>query len=109
MIRHISIFKFQSRPENGRTKEENIRTVMACLESIPEKYPAIRSCTVRGPAGPAPEPPAGAGVVFGELVQIIDFAAPEDAAGYGPSAAHQELAALSRGMLEQVTAIDFEL
>lgn len=110
MIRHISVFTFSDNPQNGKTKAENIETVRAYLEKVPELYPPMKASQV-GVAipGEAPDLPEGACPLFGDLVQIADYETMEDANGYPPSRAHMELVALSDPMLEKVTAIDFEI
>ena len=103
MIRHISIFTFLDTPE----KQENIEAVRAFLEKIPDIYPAIRNCEVAVPAGPVPSLPDDSPVMFGDLIQILDYETPEDAAGYPASKAHTDLTELSAPMLKKVTAIDY--
>lgn len=109
MIRHISIFTFLDDPVNGKTKEENIQTVRAFLDTIPRRYPVVRSQIIGSSLGGNPPMPDDAPVLFGDLVQVMDFDSAEDALGYGPSPAHSELVNLSGPMLKKVTAIDFEL
>ena len=109
MIRHISVFTFKENPANGRTKAENIETIRAYLEKVPQMYPAMKASQV-GVAipGEVPDLPEGACPLFGDLVQIADYDTLEDANGYPPSKAHMDLVAMSDPMLEKVTAIDFE-
>ena len=108
MIRHISVFTFSDTPKNGKTKAENMETVRAYLEKVPELYPAMKAQQV-GVAipGDPPELPPDACQLFGDLVQIADYETLEDANGYPPSKAHMDLVALSDPMLERVTVIDF--
>lgn len=109
MIRHISVFTFLDEPKNGATKAENIAAVREYLEKVPELYPAIRQNVVASAVGSPPPLPDDATVMFGDLIQIIDFDSPEDAGGYPPSAAHTGLVALSDPMMKKVTGIDFEV
>lgn len=109
MIRHISVFTFLDAPTNGKTKAENIETVRAFLEQIPGLYPAMKSQVIGTTLGGTPVLPDDAPVMFGDLVQIADYAAAEDAAGYAASRAHTELVELSSPMMKKVTSIDFEL
>lgn len=109
MIRHISVFTFLDEPQNGKTKAENIEIVRQYLEKVPELYPAIRNNQIGVSVGGTPDLPADAPVIFGDLVQIIDYDTPEDANGYPPSKAHTDLMALSDPMMKKVTAIDFEI
>ncbi len=105
MIRHISIFTFLDTPE----KQQNIETIRGYLEKVPEMYPAVKNTVVAVSAAPTEPLPNEAPVMFGDLIQIADFDTPEDAGGYAPSKAHQDLVALSTPMLKKVTAIDFEM
>ena len=108
MIRHISLFMFADTPE----KAGNIAAVRDLLEQIPALYPAVRAQQV-GTALPAGGPPPAlaedaALPLFGDLVQVVDFDTPEDAAGYPASEAHRALTALSGPMGVRVAAIDYE-
>ena len=109
MIRHISIFTFLDKPANGKTKEENIQAVRAYLDTIPQLYPAVRRQVIGSSLGGNPPMPDDAPVMFGDLVQVMDFDTTEDAMGYGPSQAHGGLVELSSPMMKKVTAIDFEI
>ena len=110
MIRHISVFTFNSQCPNGKSKAENIAAVRAFMEqNIPALYPPIRVQYVYTSAMDTPELPDEAPVMFGDLIQIIDFDTAEDAAGYAPSEAHTKLVEFSGAMLNKVTAIDFEV
>ena len=53
--------------------------------------------------------PDNAPVMFGDLVQVLDFDTVEDAANYPTSKAHTDLAAMSTAMLKKVTAIDYQM
>ena len=105
MIRHISVFTFRDTPE----KQQNIETVKAYLETVPEQYPAICRQFVGVPAAPAPALPEDAPVMFGDLIQVADFETMEDAAGYPASEAHTKLAEFSTPMLRKVTAMDYQV
>ena len=109
MIRHISIFTFLDEPVNGRTKAENIETVRAYLERVPQLYPAMKSSQVGVSLGGVPVLPDDAPVMFGDLVQIADYDTEEDANGYPPSKAHMDLVEFSTPMLKKVTGIDFRM
>ena len=109
MIRHISVFTFMDEPQNGKTKAENIAAARAYLEKVPELYPPIKKQVVAAAVGDAPPLPDEATVMFGDLVQIMDFDSMEDANGYVPSAAHLGLMELTDPVMKKVTAIDFEV
>ncbi|MBP1736835.1 MAG: Stress responsive Barrel Domain [Oscillospiraceae bacterium] len=109
MVRHISLFCFQEHPENGKTLEENIADMKAFLLKIPEMEPTILHGEVGHAFDSARFTPDDAPVMFGQLVQIIDFATWEDAAAYVPSKAHTELAQFSAPFLKKVIAIDYEI
>lgn len=108
MYRHISIFKLMDQPTNGKTKEENLTAIRAYLETIPEMLPTVAASTVGVNFTLMPPMPDDAPVMFGDLVQIIDFATREDCDAYAPSAAHGGLVALSDGAMKKVVGIDFE-
>ena len=105
MIRHISIFTFKDNPE----KQQNIETVKAYLETIPDLYPVMKAQLIGVPAAPTPVLPDDAPVMFGDLIQVADFETPADAAGYPASDAHTRLAEFSTPMLKKVTAMDYEV
>lgn len=109
MVRHISVFTFLDEPANGKTKAENMETVRAYLETVPELYPAMRCQIIGTTLGGTPALPDDAPVMFGDLIQIADYDNAEDANGYPPSKAHMDLVEFSTPMLKKVTAIDFEL
>ena len=109
MIRHISVFTFLDEPANGKTKAENMEIVRAYLEKVPQLYPAIKAQQVGVTVGGTPVLPDDAPVMFGDLVQVIDYATAEDANGYPPSKAHMDLVEFSSPMLKKVTAIDYEI
>lgn len=109
MIRHISVFTFLDEPANGKTKAENMETVRAYLEKVPELYPPIKSQYIGVTLGGTPVLPDDAPVMFGDLVQVIDYDNAEDANGYPPSKAHMDLVEFSTPMLKKVTAIDYEM
>ena len=110
MIRHISVFTFNSQSPNGKSKAENIAAVRAFMEeNVPALYAPIRAQRVYVSALDTPELPDEAPVMFGDLIQIVDFDTAEDAAGYAPSEAHTKLVAFSGAMLKKVTAIDYEV
>lgn len=109
MVRHISVFTFLDEPANGKTKAENMETVRAYLETVPQLYPAMRNQVIGTTLGGVPVLPDDAPVMFGDLVQIADFDNADDANGYPPSKAHMDLVEFSTPMLKKVTAIDFEL
>ena len=103
MIRHISVFTFRDGPD----KQKNIEAVKAyLLEKTPALYPAILSQQVGVQVAAAPDLPDDAPVMFGDLVQVADFATAEDADGYAPSKAHMDLVEFSTPFLKKVTAID---
>ena len=105
MIRHISVFTFLDTPD----KQKNIDAVRAYLDKVPGLYPPIKSQFVGVGLGGDPALPDDAPVLFGDLVQILDYDTAGDAAGYAPSRAHMDLVEFSTPMLKKVTAIDFEL
>lgn len=109
MIRHISVFTFLDEPANGKTKAENMETVRAYLEKVPELYPPIKNQYIGVTLGGTPVLPDDAPVMFGDLVQVIDYDNAEDANGYPPSKAHMDLVEFSTPMLKKVTAIDYEM
>ena len=109
MIRHISVFTFLEQPANGKTKEENMKTVRAYLEKVPQLYPAIKSQYIGTTLGGTPVLPDDAPVMFGDLVQVIDYETVEDANGYPPSKAHMDLVEFSSPMMKKVTTIDYEM
>ena len=53
--------------------------------------------------------PEDAPVMFGDLIQVADFDAVEDAVKYPESEAHVKLAEFSTPMLKKVTVIDYEV
>lgn len=107
MVRHISVFTFLDEPQNGKTKAENIEIVREYLEKVPSLYTPIRHSRVGVTLGGTPDQPDDAPVMFGDLIQIVDYDSAADAEGYPPSKAHTDLMALSDPMLKKVTAIDF--
>lgn len=109
MIRHISVFTFLDEPANGKTKAENMETVRAYLETVPQLYPAMKHQVIGTTLGGTPVLPDDAPVMFGDLIQIADYDTVEDANGYPPSKAHTDLVEFSTPMLKKVTAIDFEM
>ena len=108
MIRHISMFQMEPKPKNGKTVE-NVKDLVAFLEKLPEQEPSIAGCRVASYAGQQPDVPEEASVMFTQVVQMIDFAKPEEAAAYPASKAHQDLMAFSEGIVKKVSAIDFEI
>ena len=109
MIRHISMFKLLDQPQNGKTKEENLVMIREYLNKIPEILPTVVNCQVGVNVSPMPPMPDDAPVMFCDLVQVIDFATPEDSAAYAPSEAHTGLVALSEGVMKKVIGIDYEI
>ena len=105
MIRHISVYTFLDTPD----KQKNMETVREYLEKVPQLYPAIKSQYVRVGLGTAPVLPDDAPVLFGDMVQVIDYETLEDANGYPPSKAHMDLVEFSSPMLKKVTTIDYEM
>ena len=105
MVRHISVLTFLDTPE----KEQNVETVRAFMEQMPEMHPAIRNSVVAVPVLSTPFLPDDAPVMFGDLVQLLDFDTVEDAADYPLSKAHTDLAAMSTAMLKKVTSIDYQI
>ena len=104
MIRHISVFSFR----DGLDKQKNIDAVKAyLLEKVPALYPAIKAQQVGVQVADTPSLPDDAPVLFGDLIQVADFATLEDANGYPASEAHTSLVEFSTPMLKKVTAIDF--
>lgn len=109
MIRHISMFQLEPQPANGKTAAENMQALVDFLNKLPEREPSIVGNRVAPYAGQQPEVPEEAPVMFTQVVQMIDFAKPEDAAAYPASQAHQSLMAFTQGMVKKVSAIDFEI
>ena len=104
MIRHISVFSLVACPE----KEENLQILRTCLERISKEYPAIQRQQLGTSLLPVP-PESEGSVLFGDFVQICDFADPEAARAYPASEAHARLMADTGFMIRTVTVIDFEL
>ncbi len=109
MIRHISMFEMIPHPTNGNTLEENEAALKAFLERLPEIEPSIIGSKAAIKAGSQPKVPENAAVSFSQIVQMIDFATPEDAAAYPASKAHQALMTFTEGIVKKVTAIDLEI
>lgn len=109
MIRHISVFSFLDAPADSSTKDANLEALRSYLDSLPARCPLIHCQAVHVGLGRAPALPEDAPLLFGEVIQIADFATPEDAAAYPASQAHRELTEFSAQMLRKVTAIDFEV
>ena len=109
MIRHISVFSFKNESPDGKSKAENMETVRAFLEKVPAMYPAILHQEIGFQAARTPDLPEDAPVLFGDMIQVADFATAEDADGYPASEAHTKLAEFSTPMLRKVTAIDYEI
>ena len=109
MIRHISMFQMEPQPANGKTVAENTQALVEFLNALPAREPNIVGNRVAPYVGQQPELPEEDPVMFHQVVQMIDFAKPEDAAAYPESQAHQSLMAFSQGMVKKVSAIDFEI
>ncbi len=109
MIRHISMFQMEQKPQNGKTQEENVAALVEFLNALPQQEPSIVGSKAASFVGQQPELPAEAPVMFHQVVQMIDFAKPEDAAAYPASQAHLSLMAFTQGMVKKVSAIDFEI
>ena len=109
MIRHISMFQMESKPANGKTVAENTQALVEFLNALPAREPSIVGNRVAPYVGQQPELPEEDPVMFHQVVQMIDFAKPEDAAAYPESQAHQSLMVFSQGMVKKVSAIDFEI
>ncbi len=105
MIRHVSIFSLRDVPE----KRENLAELQALLEQVPGLYPPARRQRLYRPAAPAPALPEDAPILFGDLIQIVDFETSADAEGYPDSEAHRMLAERSGPALKKVTAMDYEV
>lgn len=103
MIRHISVFSFKNTPE----KQKNLEEVKAFLEQIPDLYSPAKNQKLYLPAAPTPELPEDAPVLFGDLIQVVDFETLADAEGYPTSEAHAKLADFSTPMMKKVTVIDY--
>ena len=109
MIRHISMFQMEPHPANGKTVAENTQALVDFLNELPAQEPSIVGNRVASYAGRQPELPEEAPVMFHQVVQMIDFAKPEDAAAYPESQAHKSLMAFTQGMVKKVSTIDFEI
>ena len=109
MIRHISMFQMEPQPANGKTVAENTQALVDFLNELPAQEPSIVGNRVASYAGQQPDVPEEASVMFTQVVQMIDFAKPEEAAAYPASKAHQDLMAFSEGIVKKVSAIDFEI
>ena len=109
MIRHISMFQMEQEPKNGKTTAENIEALVAFLQTLPQQEPSIVGSQAASFVGQQPELPGEAPVMFFQVVQIIDFAKPEDAAAYPASRAHEALMEFTQGMVKKVGAMDFAM
>ena len=109
MIRHISMFQMEQAPKNGKTVEENMTALVAFLNELPQQEPTIVGAKAASFVGQQPELPEEAPVMFHQVVQMIDFAKPEDSAAYPASQAHRALMEFTQGMVKKVSAIDFEI
>lgn len=101
-IRHISVFFLKERTP------ENMETLVKGFEKVGESYPNLLNQAGKGLLPDAP-PPAGAGPDFGDVVHIIDFPNPEDAAAYPTSPAHLALMKETNHLIDRVVAIDYQL
>ena len=109
MIRHISVFTFRKVGPDGSLRADNLQKLRDYLADFPARYPAIRRQQLAVPAFPTPDLPEEAPVLFGDLIQILDFDTVEDAAGYPDSEAHTSLGPIFTPLLRKVTAIDYEI
>lgn len=109
MIRHISMFSLHDNPSNGKNKKENIALVKKYLDEIPNKLPYIAGYSVGQTILADNICDNEAPVIFGDLVQIIDFNTPADALNYPNSDIHNELVSVSEGIVKKVYVIDFEI
>lgn len=100
-IRHISVFFLKERTM------KNLDTLIRGLEQVGKEYPNLLNQAGEGIL-PDAMPPAGAGPAFGDVVHIIDFAAPADAAAYPASSAHLELMEKTNHLIDHVVAIDYQ-
>lgn len=106
MIRHITIFTIAD-----EAKPEGVARMKAALDKAAASFDAVReaqSGTMLPPVEGAPEPPAGAGPAWGDVVQILTFDTREDADAYPASPAHDQLLVETEGLVAGATAIDFE-
>ena len=103
MMRHVSVFRLK--PE-CRTPEI-IAQVEQALRDLPNRVLAITACEIGvKPAAMPAESPDGH-VQFYDLIQIIDFATPEDCAAYPATEGHQTFLESTSQYMEQVIAIDY--
>ncbi len=109
MVRHISMFQMEPQPTNGKNVAENTQALVDFLNALPAQEPSIVGSHVATYVGQQPELPEEAPVMFHQVVQMIDFVKPEDAAAYPESQAHKSLMGFSQGMVKKVSAIDFEI
>jgi len=107
MIKHISMFSFKG-DAGGKTKEENINEVRQLLLDLPSQIPFILTNEVGAQIKNTPETGADAPPVY-DLVQIITFETPENAAAYPAHPAHLDLVRRSDAMVEKMAMIDYEV
>ncbi len=110
MIRHISMFRMEPNPANGKTMEENIEALKAFLETLPGMEPSIVGCKIAsGIGGPPADMPDDGPAMFTQVVQMIDFKKPEEVAAWPTTPAHLALVDFTKDMVKKVVAIDFEI
>ena len=107
MIKHISMFSFKDNA-GGKTKDKNVNEIRQLLLDLPSQIPFILTNEVGAQIKNAPEPGADAPPVY-DLVQIITFEAPENAAAYPAHPAHLDLVRRSDAMTDKMAMIDYEV
>lgn len=107
MIRHISMFFLKEDDKELRIKKAE--DLVFLLKKLPDEIPEITQCTVGMNLTVPPQILSEGAPLFGDVVQIIDFAEPEAVYHYPVHPAHLRLIELTDEWIEQVTAIDFVL
>lgn len=107
MIRHISIFYLKK--ENAALYQKQAKELVTLLKKMPEDIPETAHSTVEmNLIIPPQELPEG-GPLFGDVVQMIDFADREAADRYPSHPAHIRMMQITDGWIDHVAAIDFEI
>lgn len=99
MIRHIAIFQLKD------DQKDQLNKLTQLLELVAEDQTILASHI--GICDQVPVRRANVGPVFGDVVQVIDFADEASAKSYPQSPGHCQLLKESRSFVQQVTAIDF--
>lgn len=103
MFRHVSVFTL--RPE---VTEQERASMRHALEAVGATCPLVVASEV-GEALPSMAPAPKDGPVFGDLIQIVDFATRDDLDAYPASEAHEGLRCATDHLIAGVCAIDYEI